>query len=381
MISKNFYESLELIAQERNLEIVDIADKVAIAMKKACQLEGIKGDIEVDFNYEKKEIRVYSILTVVAEIDPEGPEGQILLPEAKLIKERVRVGSTIRRKVDFEKEVGRKGAAQFKQLFTQGLKELGRKRAYEFFKDIGIPRGWTSPTTISASLIGSIIDKALKLATTINKVLDEAVILGIGMDYDAYMPKTEALPTDTLIVGRQLKVYITKVEETGKGPKVFVSRTHRDIIKRLFEMYIPEVASGVIEIVALAREPGSRTKIAIKSNNINVDAKGACVGLNGARIKQINNALNGERIDIFEWKENPIQLISEALTPAKVISVLVNEEEKRSIVIVPDQQFSLAIGKGGQNARLASQTSGWKIDIKDETTAYREEIKFKPNVY
>ena len=244
MISKNFYESLELIAQERNLEITDIADKIAIAMKKACQLEGVKGDIEVDFNYDKKEIRVYSILTVVAEIDPEGPEGQILLPDAKLIKERVRVGSTIRRKVDFEKEVGRKGAAQFKQLFTQGLKELGRKRAYEFFKD----------------------HENEMITATINKVLDEAVILGIGMDYDAYMPKSEALPTDVLIAGRQLKVYITKVEEAGKGPKVYVSRTHRDIVKRLFENAVPEVSSGVVEIVNVSRAPGFRSKVGVKAN-------------------------------------------------------------------------------------------------------------------
>ena len=163
--------------------------------------------------------------------------------------------------------------------------------------------------------------------------------------------------------------------------KVLNRNDSKELIKRLFEMYIPEIASGVVEIIALAREAGNRTKIGIRSNNINVDAKGACVGLNGSRIKQINDALNGERIDIFEWKDNPVQLIAEALTPAKVISVLVNEEEKRSVVIVPDQQFSLAIGRGGQNARLASQTTGWKIDIKDETTAYREEIRFKPNVY
>lgn len=358
MISKNFYESLELIAQERNLEITDIADKIAIAMKKACQLEGVKGDIEVDFNYDKKEIRVYSILTVVAEIDPEGPEGQILLPDAKLIKERVRVGSTIRRKVDFEKEVGRKGAAQFKQLFTQGLKELGRKRAYEFFKD----------------------HENEMITATINKVLDEAVILGIGMDYDAYMPKSEALPTDVLIAGRQLKVYITKVEEAGKGPKVYVSRTHRDIVKRLFENAVPEVSSGVVEIINVSRAPGFRSKVGVKANNDRVDPKGACVGVNGFRIKQINDALNGEKIDIFVWDDDPVQLIASALLPAHAISVMIDEKERSCLAIVPEREFTLAIGMGGQNVRLASQVTGWKIDIKSEDAAYRDGLKFKPNV-
>ena len=219
------------------------------------------------------------------------------------------------------------------------------------------------------------------ISATVIETTPKVIKLNIGFNTISYMPLEEKLPGENCTPGATFKVTITNVEETGKGPKVFVSRNNKELIKRLFEMYIPEIASGVVEIIALAREAGNRTKIGIRSNNINVDAKGACVGLNGSRIKQINDALNGERIDIFEWKDNPVQLIAEALTPAKVISVLVNEEEKRSVVIVPDQQFSLAIGRGGQNARLASQTTGWKIDIKDETTAYREEIRFKPNVY
>lgn len=358
MISKGFYEQLEVIANERHLDLEDVKKAVGVALVKACQLEGFKGDIIIEFNDEQKKIRMYNNFYVVEEVDPEGPTGQILLEDAKEMRSRVKVGSEIKTEISFS-AIGRKGAARFKQIFIQNLKELGGKRAYEYFKE----------------------RESEMITATIVKKTDKVIILDIGMDTHSFMPAEEALPGETCEAGSQMKVCITKVEETGKGPKVFVSRTHRDIIKRLFEMYIPEVTSGVIEIVALAREPGSRTKIAVKSNDINVDAKGACVGVNGARIRQINEALNGERIDIFEWKDNPIQLIAESLTPAKVISVLVNEEEKRSIVIVPDQQFSLAIGKGGQNVRLASQTSGWKIDIKDETTAYRDEIKFKPNVY
>jgi N utilization substance protein A len=214
--------------------------------------------------------------------------------------------------------IGRRAATRFKSILNQNLKEASGRKACAYF----------------AEKQGEMV-----LATVV-RVTEKFLILNIGMNVESAMPITETLPGEVYESGTTLNVCIIKVEETGKGPRVTVSRAHKDIIKRLFEMYIPEIQNGTVEIIALAREPGSRTKIGIKSNNINVDAKGACVGLNGGRIKQINDALNGERIDIFEWKDDPVQLIAEALTPAKVISVLVNEEEKRSIVIVPDQQFS-----------------------------------------
>lgn len=358
MTSKGFYETLEIIANERNLEIHDVLEKVAVALKKACALEGYTGDIQVEFNEEKKRIRIFEYKVVVAEIDPEGVPGQITLEEGKELKENAKIGTKFKKEINIEKNIGRKGASQFKQVFMQGLKELGRVRAYEFFKD-------RENEMISA---------------TVHRVTEEAIILGIGLDYDAYMPIKEALPGEKFHEGDVVKVYITKVEETTKGPKVYVSRVHKDIVKRLFETNIPEVASGVIEIMGISRDPGLRTKIGVKSNNNMVDPKGACVGVQGVRIKQINNALNGERVDIFNWSDNPVKLIAEALTPARVISVLVDEKEHKSLVIVPDDQFSLAIGKGGQNARLASQVSGWKIDIKNESTAYKEGLKFKPNV-
>ena len=379
MISKGFYEQLETIAAERHIEIDDVLAAVKVALIKACQLEGCTGAIDVEFNHEQKNIRIYESFIVVDEIDPEGPEGQILLEQAKEIRARVRVGSEFRHEVKFT-QIGRKGATRFKQIFIQGLKELGGKRAYEYFKE-------KEGEVVSAHII---------------KKTDSALGLNIGLDVITFMPIEEVLPGEKCEVGMNIKVCITKVEahnlgydenmyldaqtrtkveETGKGPKVFVSRSNKDLIKRLFEMYIPEVASGVIEVMAIAREPGSRTKVAVKSNNINVDAKGSCVGMQGQRVRQINEALAGERIDIFVWQNDPVQLIAQALTPARVISVLADPETKKSTVIVPDDQFSLAIGKGGQNVRLASLTTGWKIDIKDETAAYREEISFKPNVY
>ena len=205
-------------------------------------------------------------------------------------------------------------------------------------------------------------------------------LLDIGKNVHVSLSVNEALPSEKLEPGHPLKVYITQVEETTRGPKIHVSRAHKNIIKRLFENCVPEVSDGTIEIINVARDPGNRTKVGIISNNPAVDAKGTCIGPNGSRIKQINEALNGEKIDIFTWHDEPIMLIAEALTPAKVISVLPDPETKKSVVIVPDEQFTLAIGKGGQNVRLACMVTGWKIDIKDETTAYREEIKFRPNV-
>ncbi len=359
MISKGFYEQLEVIADARRLEKADVLKAVEIALIKGVQAEGHTGIIEVEFNDEQKKVRISETFNVVAEIDPELElEGQITLEQAKEIRDRVRVGSVIKREIPFS-EIGRKGATRFKTTFIQNLKELGYKRAYEYFK----------------GLEGEVVTAYVEKAT------DKYVILNLGMDTQSFMPIEDGLAGETYTQGKQIKVTVTKVEETTKSPKVLVSRSNKEIIKRLFELYIPEIASGVIEVMGIVREPGNRTKIGIKSNNPNVDAKGACVGVNGARIKQINQALNGERIDIFEWNENPILLIAEALTPAKVISVLIDEATHKSVVIVPDDQFSLAIGKGGQNVRLASQVTSWKIDIKDETTAYREEIRFKPNVY
>lgn len=359
MISKGFYDELVIIANEKHLELEDVFKAVTTALVKACKLEGAKGEISVEFNEEQKKIRVFQTFHVVEEVDPEGPDGQILLEEAKDLRARVKVGTDFRTEISIN-SIGRKGATRFKQILIQGLKEACGKRAYEYF----------------SQKEGEIITATV--ASVTNRIL-----INIGMDTYTVLPTEEIIPNEDYYEGMQLKVCITKVEETGRGPKVYVSRTHRDIIKRLFEEYIPEVASGVIEVYGIARDPGNRTKVGVKSNNINVDAKGACVGPQGSRIKQINTALGGEKIDIFEWNDDPIKLIAESLTPARVISVLIsdNDDDRKSTVIVPDDQFSLAIGKAGQNVRLASIVTGWKIDIKSEDQAYAQGIKFKPNVY
>lgn len=357
MVRKNFYESLEQVAEERGLSIEDVLATVETALIKACKHVGYDGDITIEFEPEKSKIRIIEQKVIVDEINVDEEQAQITLADALKEKGNAKVGSVIKREIKFE-DLSRKAARQFFQVFTQGLTELERKKQYEFFKERE----------------NEIINAKIK------KVTDDAVFLSLGLNVDTYMPKKEVIEGEPLVEGSELMVYISKVEEGTKGPKIYVSRVHRDLIKRLFEFYIPEVSSGVVEIMAVARDAGSRTKVGVLSNDPNVDPKGACVGIQGARIKQINNALNNERIDIFEWKSNPVDLIAEALTPAQVISVIADEKGRTSTVIVPDSQFSLAIGKGGQNARLASQATGWKIDIKDESTAKAEKIKYTPNV-
>lgn len=357
MVNKNFYKELEIIANEKSLDIEEVLGVVETALIKACGSMGYTGDIKVEFVIEASKLRIFEYKTVVEEFDPEGPAGQITLEEGLLLKPKAKIGTVIKTEIHFS-DISRKGAARFKNIFNQGIKELCNKRAYEFFKE-----------KEGEMVTGQIIYVANGFAT-----------LDIGRNTRVSLAVNEAIATDRLEIGQTMKVYITEVEETGKGPKIHVSRAHRNIIKRLFENVIPEVSDGTIEIMQVARDPGNRTKVAVLSNDPSVDAKGTCIGPNGSRIKQINQALNGERIDIFNWSEEPIKLIAEALTPSKVISVLADPETKKSVVIVPDEQLSLAIGKGGQNARLASIATGWKIDIKDETTAYREEIKFRPNV-
>ncbi|MGI6711117.1 MAG: transcription termination factor NusA [Bacilli bacterium] len=360
MISKNFFESLESIAFERKLEIKEVLQKVEIAMGVACRHANppYTGEIILDLNEERKQIRVFEIKRVVEEINPDGPRGQILLEEALELKNNAKIGTEIKTEVNIQ-NFGRKAASNFKQNLLNGLKDLEREKAYVHFTE-----------RIGEVITGRVLS-----------VQSGFVTFGVGQNVEAHMPLNEGLPGEEFVVGDEKKLYITKVEKTGKGPKVYVSRKNKEIVKRLFEMTIPEIKDGTVEIMGLARDPGSRTKIGVASNNSNVDAKGACVGPGGLRIRSINEALNNEKIDIFTWREDPVELICEALLPAKVVSVIINDEnEKRAMVIVSDDQFSLAIGKQGQNARLAAYAINWHIDIKKLSDATAEGIKFKVNI-
>ncbi|HHU56064.1 MAG TPA: transcription termination/antitermination protein NusA [Acholeplasmataceae bacterium] len=359
MISKNFFESLEAIAYERGLDIDDILARVEVAMQIACKNSDVpyKGTIKLEADYDKKRIDFYNYQYVVDEIDPNGPRGQILLEDALQLRQRVKVGSEIKDKVDL-KLFKRKAASMFKQNFLNELKTLEREEAYKYFVE-------KEGEVVTGKVIG---------------VHPKFVTLSIGKNVEATMSSNEIFSDEEYNIGDEKKVYITKVEKTGKGPKVFISRTNREIVRKLFEMNIPEVADGSIEIVAIARDPGSRSKVGVMAIDPNIDPKGACVGNAGIRIKAINAALNDEKIDIFVWKDNPVDLIAEALSPARVLSVIPELKEKKATVIVSDDQFSLAIGSKGQNARLAVLATGWKIDIKKLSDAEEEGIEFTYNV-
>lgn len=356
MTSKNFFESLESIAYERGLDIKDVLSKVETAIAVACRDTEYKGEIKMEVDFEKKKIKITDHRYVVEELT-EGNKGEILLEEAKLLKAKIKVGQEIKTEVKLDK-FGRKSASKFKQALLSGLKELEREEAYNFFVD----------------KVGEIINAKVITAS------DTFVTFAIGKNCEANMPITEGLPNEEFIPGEEKKVYITKVDKSTKGPKVFISRTSKEIVKRLFEITIPEIANGSIEIMGISRDPGSRTKIGVLALKPNLDPKGACVGQGGLRIRSINEALNNEKIDIFTWKNDPVDLIAEALLPARSLSVTADEKTKKALVIVRDDQYSLAIGKSGQNARLAAYATDWKIDIKKLSDATKEGIKFSYNV-
>ena len=356
MISKNFFESLESVAFDRGLDIHDVLDKVEIAIAVACRDTEYKGEIKMECDFEKKKIKVYDYRYVVEELT-EGNKGEILLEEAQFLKPKSKAGSVIKTEVNLN-AFGRKSASKFKQTLLSGLKELEREEAYKFFNE----------------KIGEIINA---------KIINNAngfITFAIGKHSEATMPETEGLPNEEFIISESKKVYITKVEKTTKGPKIFLTRSNKEIVKRLFELTIPEIADGSIEIMGIARDPGSRTKVGVQSLKPNLDPKGACVGQGGLRIKSINEDLNNEKIDIFTWKDNPVDLIAEALLPARSLSVIVDEKTKKATVVVRDDQYSLAIGKNGQNARLAAYATDWRIDIKKISDATKEGIEFQYNV-
>jgi len=355
MISKDFFKALEVLAEERQIEkekILEIFGRGLInAYKKAY--DG-KTNVEVVFNEEKAEIILVTRTLVVDEVNPEAEEGsQITLEEARELRKTARIGDVIEEKIT-PKNFGRLAASSAKQILTQGLKQLERERNFELFSE-----------KTGDMIIAEVV-----------RVNDDFVTLDLGHDTETSIPSKDLL-TEDIFLGNQIRVYITKVEETTKGPKVYVSRTDRNLVKRLMENAIPELQTGVIEIRGLARDPGDRCKVCVSSNNPEVDPVGACLGKNGSRIKDVIDNLNGEKMDIYKYSDDPKQLVSNSLQPAQTLMVQIDEMEKSALVIVSDEQLSLAIGKKGQNARLAVQSCGWKIDIKSETDASLQGIEIE----
>ncbi|MEK4494185.1 transcription termination factor NusA [Ureibacillus sp. FSL W8-0352] len=308
-------------------------------------------NVRVDFNQETGEIKVFSRKEVVEEV--EDPRLEISLEEARKINSVYEPGDIVEQEVT-PRNFGRIAAQTAKQVVTQRVREAERSIIYEEFVDR------------TDDIVNGIIERrdARNIYINLGKV-EAALPLNEQMQGEEYKPQ------------QRIRVYITKVEKTTRGPQIIVSRTHPGLLRRLFEMEVPEIYDGIVEIKSIAREAGDRSKISVYTHDPEVDAVGACVGTKGARVQAIVNELNGEKIDIVEWSEDPVVFVANALSPSKVLDVIVNEEEKSTTVIVPDYQLSLAIGKRGQNARLAAKLTGWKIDIKSESDA--RELGIYPN--
>lgn len=355
MINKEFFKQVDEIAEQRELAKEDIYEIMQKAFRNAYKKNFGNYSCKVVINPDKNEINLFHLQRVVetlSETEPEDEIEEILLEDAKKLKGKssVKVGQVIETPVSI-KDLGRSGAGAAKSIYNQSIKTLEREKAYEYFKNL----------------------EGEMLKVKVVDIVEKYVILDMGRNVTAALPKSELLTNDNPKIGDYLQVFIRRIEQTNKDPKIIVARNDRNLIHRLLENYIPEIASGVIEVKGIARDPGDRTKIAVYSNDPKVDAIGSCVGEKGERIKAIVDALNGEKIDLYEWSDNVEELIANSLQPATVRKVLsVNVKDKSSIVIVPDDQLSLAIGKQGQNVRLAVISCGWKIDIKSLKDAFDE---------
>ena len=325
------------ISKEILLEAIESA--LVSAYKKNY---GTSQNVRVDINEETGDINVYMRMDVVSDEDFEDDLTQITLEEAMEIDPRYEVGDVVEYQVT-PRDFGRIAAQTAKQVVVQRIREAERGMVFDNF-----------------------ITRQGEIVTgTVQRVSNETLFINVG-NTEGILSPNEQVPGEHYNINDRLKVYIMDVRKSNKGPQVFLSRSHPGLVKRLFELEVPEIEDGTVEIKGIAREAGSRTKMAVYTQFENVDPVGACVGINGARVKNIVNELGNEQIDIVEWDANPAQLIVNALSPAKVVSAVADEEEKKARIIVSEQQLSLAIGKSGQNVRLAAKLTGYGIDIKSE---------------
>lgn len=337
-------EALNILEKEKNISKDTLIEAIETSLITACKNHFGKSDnVRVDMNPETCEYHVFQAKTVVEEV--EDPVMEISLANAKMVNSRYELGDVVNIEIK-SKEFGRIATQNAKNVILQKIREEERKilcdEYYSKEKDI--------------------------VTGIVQRYMGRNVSINLGK-VDAILTENEQVRGEVFQPTERIKLYILEVKSTSKGPKILVSRTHPELVKRLFESEVAEVKSGIVEIKSIAREAGSRTKIAVYSNDPDVDAVGACVGQNGTRVNAVVKELRGEKIDIITWNDNPAMLIENALSPAKVISVIADAEEKSAKVVVPDYQLSLAIGKEGQNARLAARLTGFKIDIKSETQA------------
>lgn len=343
-MNKELLEAMEILEKEKNISKDTLIEAIENSLLTACKNHFGKADnVKVTMNPTTCDFAVYAEKTVVETVEDDILE--ISLTDAKMMSPRYEVGDIVQIPLD-SKKFGRIATQNAKNVILQKIREEERKVLYNDY--------YTKEKDVMTGIV--------------QRYLGKNISINLGR-VDAILNESEQVKGEAFRPTERIKVYVIEVKDTPKGPRVSVSRTHPDLVKRLFESEVAEVRDGTVEIKAIAREAGSRTKIAVMSTEPNVDPVGACVGLNGARVNSIVNELRGEKIDIICWDENPAYLIENALSPAKVICVVADEEEREAQVIVPDYQLSLAIGKEGQNARLAARLTGYKIDIKSESQA------------
>ncbi len=350
-MNAEFFEAIEDIEKEKGIPKVYMYDKIRQAMLAAFRRDNpeCEDNVEVILDEENKRVEMNVNKTVVEEV--EDPSHEINLEAAKKLSRRAKLGDVLPIPVE-TKKFGRIAAQSAKQVIIQGIREAERGIIYEEFT--------SKEHEILTGVVSHIEPRngAVSIRIASNSEYTEAML-----------SPNERIKTEELKEGDRIKVYVVEVRNSTRGPQVLISRTHPGLVKRLFELEVPEIYDGTVEIKSIAREAGSRTKMAVWSADADVDPIGACVGPKGGRVAGIVNELNGEKIDIVKYSENPEEYIAAALSPSEVVSVTMLEDGKSCRVIVPDAQLSLAIGKEGQNARLAAKLTGYKIDIKPESEA------------
>ena len=359
---KEFFAAIAQIEQEKGIKPGYMMEKISQALLAAYRRdhEGVGDNLVVDADPETNTVRMFLKKDVVETVDDPGTE--ISLDEARMSLPQVQLGDVIRIEIK-PKSFGRIAAQTARQVIIQGMREAERGMIYDEFSS-----------------------KEHEILTGVVTRVDPrsgAVSLRIGSGSEAteaFLAPGEQVKGEAYLEGMRLRVYVVEVRRSTKGPQVLISRTHPGLVKRLFELEVPEIYDGTVEVKSIAREAGSRTKLAVWSADPDVDPIGACVGPRGQRVNNIVEELKGEKVDIIKWSEEPAEYIAAALSPADVVSVAVREEGKACRVVVPDDQLSLAIGKEGQNARLAAKLTGWKIDIKPVSAPADEEPEDEEDV-
>ena len=337
-----FLEAIEALEREKHMSKDMLIDAIESALVSAYKKNyGTSQNVRVDIDRENGDINVFMRRDIVENV--EDPFSQASLEEAREIDPEYEIGDVIEYMVT-PMDFGRIAAQTAKQVVIQRIRETERSMIYDDYI--------TRQTEVVTGIV--------------QRISNGTVFVNMGRA-EGILSEKEQIPGERFRVGERIKVYVMDVKRSTKGPQVFLSRTHPNLVKRLFELEVPEIQEGTVEIKSVAREAGSRSKIAVCTYDENVDPVGSCVGPRGQRVQAVVNELCGEKIDIINWSEDPGKMISAALSPAKAEMVLINEEEKTALVVVPDFQLSLAIGKEGQNVRLAARLCGWKIDIKSHS--------------